>query len=550
MARQAFRLRRSAGAGDAVGVGSFVRGTTVVQRSLGVSAPDQDAAIRSTGIITTIPTSDVSEFSAIAVEYNAVKLEWTLTEPFLEIESIAEGNSGLVGVAVVYSETGYPETVADGKVIVSGPLNEYLHQEQLPIVTDAGTVYIEEPAPGKWAYYTLFAYFNVDGIDGTFFYERLASLEVIVPFDYNSRSELWNRIPLYHREADSATAYLDPFNRGRGQLQRFLDVFGFELDITRTLMDSMMVQYDPLMAESEAVEELAMMVGLELNVDDIGVSRTRALLHDIGYIRRQKGTLNTTKAYLTAVSGGDVTVFTGASAPYYTFAVHAQKANLIANPQFVGSVSWDVASEYSVTTTSASSGITITAGGTDTKVAIRSTVGVPVSDEHTYYMSAEISGASAPMVVYGGRWHTGASWTDWGSATAAATELSVGIANRDYYTMPTADATATRYPVFVMKLAAGQSVTFKKWMVEPNKYGDFFDGSSVFGGFLYQGFASDFKWSGTAYTSYSIYTTNRKKTQTAIETLLPKILPVTLMGTVNGNDKYEVLFDWIPGKQL
>lgn len=547
MARQAFKLRRVAGAGDAVGVGSFVRGTTVIQRSLGVTAPDQDAALRSTGIITTIPTSDVSMFEAIAVEYNAVKLNWTLTEAFVDVESISEGNSGLVGIAIVYSETGYPETVADGKVIVSGAINEYLHQERIAITTDAGTVYVEEPSPGKWAYYTLFAYFNVDGVDGTYFYERLASLEVIVPFDYGSRSELWNRIPLYYREADQATAYLDPFNQGRGQLQRFLDVFGFELDITRTLMDSMMVQYDPLMAEAEGIEELATMVGLELNVDDIGVSRTRALLHDIGYIRRQKGTLNTTKAYLTAVSGGAVTTFTGASAPYYTFAVHAQRANLVANPQFVGSVSWNVASEYSVTTTSASSGITITAGGTDTKVAIRSTVGVPVSTDTTYYMSAEISGASAPMVVYGGLWHTGASWNNWASATTAASEISAGISGRSYYAMPTTNATATRYPVFVMKLKAGQSVTFKKWMVEPNKYGDFFDGNSVFGGFLYQGFSSDFKWSGTAYTSYSIYTTNRKKTQTAIETLLPKILPVTLLDTAG---KYAVQFDWIPGKQL
>jgi hypothetical protein len=550
MARQAFRIRRSAGAGDAVGVGSFVRGTTSLQRSVGVSAPDQDAAIRSTGIITTIPTSDVSLFSATAIEYNAVLLDWTLTEEFVEVEAISEGNSGLVGIALVYSDTGYPETVADGKVVVSGAVNEYLHQQLIPITTDAGTIYLEEPASGKWAYYTLFAYFNVDGVDGTYFYERLASLEVIVPFDYGSRTELWKRIPQYYRDMDRDTAYLDPFNQNRGQLQRFMDVFGFELDITRTLIDSMMVQYDPLLAESEGIEELAKMVGLELNVSDIGVSRTRALLHDIGYIRRQKGTLNTTNAYLTAVSGGDVTVFTGASAPYYTFAVHAQRANLIANPQFVGSVSWNVASEYSVTTTSASSGITITAGGTDTKVAIRSTVGVPVSTETVYYMSAELSGASAPMVVYGGLWHTGASWNNWASVTTAADELSVGINGRSYYTMPTASSTGTRYPVFVMKLKAGQSVTFKKWMVEPNKYGDFFDGNSVFGGFLYQGFSSDYKWSGTAYTSYSIYTTNRKKTQTAIETLLPKILPVTLMGTVGGNDKYEVLFDWIPGKQL
>jgi hypothetical protein len=550
MARQSFRLRRVSGAGDATGVGSFVRGTSDLQRATGASIVDQDAAIRSTGIITVSNTTETSTFSASAVEYNAVILNWSLTSEFVEASTVTTGQTGLISVAVVYSDTGYPETVADGKVIVSGTTNEYLHQERLEITTDSGTAYIDEPTSGKWAYYTLFAYYNTDGVDGSYFYERLASLEVIVPFDYGSRNAMWNRVPLYYREADTATAYLDPFDLNRGQLERFVDVFGFEVDRTRTLMDSMMVQYDPLLAEADAIEELATMLGLELNVADVGVSRTRALLHDIGYIRRQKGTLAATKAYLTAVSGGDVTVFTGASAPYYTFAVHAQRANLVANPQFVGSTSWNVTSEYSVTTTSASGGITITAGATATKVAIRSTVGVPVSSTTAYYTSAEITGASAPMNLYGGLWHTSASWNNWAGVTADASEIPANIDDRQYYQMTAPSSTGTQYPVFVFKLDANQSITFKRWMVEPNKYGSYFDGDSVFGGFLYQGFASDFKWSGTKYTSYSIYTTNRKKTQASITKLLPQILPVTLMGLSGSTEKYATQFDWIPGKTL
>lgn len=548
MARKSFRLRRASGAGDAVGVGSFVRGLPSIQRSLGVSVADQDSAIRSTGIITVSETSEVSVFSAIPIEYNAVELAWLLTDQFIAVEDIAEGDSGLIGVALVYSTTGYPETVADGKLLVNSTVLRYVHQEQIPIITDAGTVIKSEPESGKWAYYTLFGYYNTDGVDGSYFYERLTSLEVLVPFDYGSRSALWQRIPQYHREMDSQGASLDPSQLNRGQLERFIDVFGFEIDRTRTLIDSLMVQYDPLLAEADAVEELATMLGLELNVKDIGVSRTRALLHDIGYIRRQKGTENATVSYLTAVSGGDVTVFTGASAPYYTFAVHSQKANLVANPQFVGSSSWSVASEYSVTTTSASSGITITAGATATKVAVRSTVAVPVSSEHTYYMSGEF-GASAP-VVYGSLWHTANNWTSWGSVTTEVDEISAGITGRRIYEMTTAGSTASLYPVLVLYIEANQSVTIKKWMVEPNSYGDFFDGDSVFGGYLYQGFSSDFKWTGTAYASYSIYTANRRKTQDSIERLLPKILPVTLLGTDSGQPKYEVLFDWIPGKAL
>lgn len=549
MARKSFRLRRAEGGGDAVGVGSFVRGLPSTQRSLGVSAADQDASIRSTGIITVANTSDISVFSAIPIEYNAVSLTWLLTDPFVAVEDIAEGSSGLIGIALVYSTTGYPETVADGKLLVNNDVPSYVHQQQIPIITDTGTVIKTEPESGKWAYYTLFGHYNTDGVDGSYFYERLTSIEVLLPFDYGSRNALWKRVPQYYREMDTAGSYLDPSQLNRGQLERFIDVFGFEIDRTRTLIDSLMVQYDPLLAESDAVEELASMLGLELNVTDIGVSRTRALLHDIGYIRRQKGTENATVAYLTAVGGGDVSVFTGASAPYYTFAVHSQKANLIANPQFVGSASWSVASEYSATTTGASSGITITAGATATKVAIRSTVAVPVSSEHTYYMSGEFSGASVP-VVYGNLWSPVNNWSSWGSVTTEVDELSAGIIDRRVYEMESIGATSSAYPVLVLYLQANQSITLKKWMVEPNSYGDFFDGDSVFGGYLYQGFSPDFKWTGTTYASYSIYTANRRKTQDAIERLLPKILPVTMLGTVSGQPKYQVLFDWIPGKTL
>jgi hypothetical protein len=540
MARQSFRLRRPVGSGDTVGVGSFVRGTSSAQALAGASSFDQDSAIRSTAIVSVIPTSTESTFEAIAIEYNAVLLNWTLTEEFTPLEDIAEGASGIPGVAIVYSETGYPQTVTDGKLIYQGADNNYLHQETLLIATDQGVVDSFEPKTGKWAYYSLFAYYNSDGPFGTFYYELLSELEVIVPRDYGSREEMWRRVPTYYREQDLSN---------NNQLERFIDTFGFELDKTRTLIDTMMVQYDPLLAEAEAVNELAKMLGLEIGVPDIGVSRTRALLHDIGFLRKNKGTLETTKDFITAVSGGDVTVFTGASAPFYTFAIHAEKANLVTDPRFVGTqgTTWDVYAQVGASVSiSPVEGITITAGGTETKVALISKTAVPVDGDRTYYMSAEF--AQLPEVTYGGYWSAGASWSDW-SATTAGASVPVGVANRYGYPMEDT-ASGTKYPVFLFKLSANQSITLYRWMVEPNKVGQFFDGSSVFGGFLYQGFSSDYLWSGTANNSYSTYTTNRKKTQTAVERLLPQILPVTMLGTSGGQPKYDIRFDWIPGKAL
>jgi hypothetical protein len=540
MARQSFRLRRPIVSGDAVGVGSFVRGTSALQTTAGASFLDQDSAIRSTDIVAVTPTSPESVFEAIAIEYNAVLLDWTLTEVFSDIADIGVGESGILNVAVVYSKTGYPQTVTDGKLIYQGTANSYLHQEPIQITTDQGVETTFEPETGKWAYYSLFAYFNTEGDSGTFYYQLLAQLEIIVPRDYGSRGDMWKRIPTYYREQDISNS---------NQLYRFIDTFGFELDRTRTLIDTVMVQYDPLLAEAEAIDELAKMLGLEIGVSDIGVSRTRALLHDIGHLRRNKGTLQTTEAFITAVGGSDVTLFTGASAPYYTFAIHAERSNLIADPRFVGTsgTTWQVYSENSTTvSTTPAEGITITAGATATKVAVMCKTAVPMETDRSYYMSVEVN--EDPEITYGGYWSAGASWSDW-SATTAGASVPVGVAGRYAYQMESS-ASGTKRPVFLFKLSANQSVTLSRWMVEPNKVGQFFDGDTVFGGFLYQGFSSDYLWSDTDQASYSLYTTNRKKTQDAIERLLPQILPVTMLGTEGGQPKYQVMFDWIPGKTL
>lgn len=541
MARTSFKIRRNAGAGDAVGVGSYVRGTDAFQVEAGASLFDQDSALRSDGIITVTETSEASEFYAAAVGYNSVYLRWLLTEEIVDISTIGSGQSGVVGIALVYSKTGAPETVTDGTLIVSGNLNNYLHQSSVPYVNNGVTEFLLEPETGKWSYYTLFAYINTDGVNGSYYYQKLASLEVIVPFNHDSTNELWRRIPRYYRELDLSKD---------NQLYKFISIFGFEIDRTRTLIDNVMVQYDPLTAETQSIEQLSQMVGLEVGPSDIGVSKARALLYDVGYLRKNKGTLSGVQNYLTAVSGSQVDViYNGASAaPFYTIRVHAERANLIADPRFIttNNTTWQVYSQNGASvSTTPSEGITLTAGGSGDKVAIVCKVSTPASVDNSYYMSAEFN--QYPFKVLGGFWSDANSWSDW-SATDSAASISVGVTGRYAYEMPPPNVTGNRYAVLLLQLSANQSVTVSRWMVEPNKSGSFFDGSSIFGGHLYQNYVSDYTWSGTAYSSYSLYTTNRKKTQDAISRLLPDILPVTLLGTSGGQPKYTLSFDWIPGK--
>lgn len=532
MARVSFSLRRHpANAGELVGVGSFNRGTSPLQTQAGAAAVDQDSALRADGIIVDIPASAESSFSAQAINYNNVELTWELTEAFTALEDVDPGQTKLIAVSLVYSPTGAPETVQDGTLLYQGTEYIYSHQSSYTVTTDQGTQTVFLPPSGRWAYYSLFAYYNESGAGGTYYYNKLASLEVLVPKNYGSTEDLWKKIPRYYRELDTTND---------STLYRYLSVFGFEIDRTRTLIDSVMTQYDPLLAESEAIDELGTMLGLE--VTDLGTTRTRALLHDIGYLRRSKGTIDSIKGYITAVSGGAVDVVVNGSAPYYQFYVHSQRANLVANPRFVGDSNWSVASENSVTVNStAAFGISITCGASASLVAVRSNVGVPTSPDAPYYMSMELTGDYD--AVYEPQWHTSASWNAWGTVSAQA-GIPLG-SNRYAYLMETVASKATRYPVFVIRLLAGQTVNLNYWMVEPNNFGTFFDGDSVFGGYLYQNQSSDYTWSGTARNSYSNYTANRVKTQNAITRLMPKILPVTLLGGVT--PKYTVTYNAVPG---
>lgn len=555
MARVSFRLRRVAGIGvagesaDPV-VGSFLRGTEAFQDSLGQSPVDQDSAIRSTGIVILSDTVTDSTFEATALGYNSVELEWQLSQAFETVSEVSgvevgAGETGLIEVALVYSKTGYPETVSDGDLLFQAPINKYIHQQSVTITTDQGPQVVFEPPSGKWAYYTLFGYYNYDGPNGTYYYNKLASLEVLVPKDYGSLDAMWNRVPLYYRELDAANG---------SSLYRFLNTFAFDLDRVRTLIDSVMMQYDPAITEANSINQLALMLGLEITPDDLGVSRTRSLLHDIGYLRRRKGTIPATKEYLTAVSGASVDVFESITAPYYTFCVHSQRVNLFANPRFTGNGNWTVAFENSTggasVDTSAVEGITIYSGSASTAVAVRSLVQVPIAPDILYYASAEVSGASVQF--FEAQWHTSASWSAWG--TAASVSPITYIDNSDDATRKAFVAETTSasvgYPVLVFAMPANSTLTINRCMVEPYLYNDFFDGATVFSGYLYSAFGKDHVWaggSGFEYASPSVYTANRVKTQNVLTRMMPKILPVTLLG--GATPKYTMNFDWIPGKR-
>lgn len=545
MAFKSFRIRRVdlIASPDANPFGSYVRGTNT-NVPIGQTRLDSDSSLRADGFIAPVGVLDVdATFEATATTHSSVTLSWSnflIENPTTK----TSGQTSIKGVVVVYSKTGAPETVADGVII----------KTQTYADTTYAVIHNSVPS-GAWAYYSLFLHWNQNGTgpSGINWYERVATLQELVPFDHHTTDALWDRVPSHHRVADVNGMDTDPEGLSRGYLYRYLDIFGFEFDRIRTLLNSVVQQYDPEKTETESLDQLSKMFGLEVSIQDLGASRIRQILKDIAYYRQRKGTLEATKQYLIAVTGSEVDVIESTTSPRYTFNIHAEKANLVADSLFViesGTKKWNLTTQSaSVTYTKSGEYITVTnSGSSSAQFALMSTVAVPVKDNTDYWSSIEITTASAGS-IWGAQWASAsASWSNWSTSNQSNQIIPANLspAGRKVILAPTQSTTAMLYPVLIFGLEAGKSTTITKWMVEPNSYGPFFNGDSDFGGFVYQNNFADHQWSGSQYASYSTYSTNRKKTQETIADLLPKLLPVTML--LDPSIDKTINYDWIPGK--
>lgn len=553
MARVSFRLRRdTAVTGESVNAGSFNRGGQQWQDVAGVPDvnQDNDRSIRSKDLVLAFDTSDESFMEAIAVDYTVAGIQWGLTTTPTTVALIPTNGSGLVGIKLVYSAVGYPEAANDGITIYEETDVDPLTGRNIGVQV----VYHNTAPEGQWAYYSLFGqyYQDIGGAvgSGSYWYEKLASVEVLLPTNYGSTELLWNRIPRYYRESDTS-----------GDLYKFINVFGFETDRTRSLIQSVIHGHDPLLAEAEGVRQLAKLVGLEVGVDDIGVTRTRALLHDIGFLRRRKGTTAGIIGYLKAISGADVDF--QLVGPDYRATVYAQRANLIGDPRLVTSPAavtptWGVAFQYTAGTsaTQVENGITISTGSTATKVALISKVAVPVTSVNKYYMSLA-STETTGVIIYGGRTATTATWSTWTGWSAqdepfvsgpdfTNTVLGTSVTRKVFDMTSGVTAGSAVYPVLLLDLPANSSITITNWMMEPNRYGAYFDGSSTYGGFLYGQNFNDYQWSGAVNGSYSTFVVQRAKTEVAIKKVCDYIMPLNI--GFDPDDPDNLRLDWIPGK--
>jgi len=127
--------------------------------------------------------------------------------------------------------------------------------------------------------------------------------------------------------------------------------------------------------------------------------------------------------------------------------------------------------------------------------------------------------------------------------------LGTSVVRRVFDMTTSVTSGGNMYPVMLIDMPANSSITLMRWMLEPNRYGAYFDGSSDFGGFLYGQNFNDYAWSGGSSgvnNSYSTFVVQRAKTEAAIKKVCSYIIPATI--SFNPESSTNLRFDWIPGK--
>lgn len=578
MALTSFTLRK-----QVVGYGSYLREDSR-------TGSRSDSSLRADNLSETALTiTGANTFSANILNPTTVRLEWGLEEP-LVLESTIVGASAFYPVELIIasSTTGEPVSVSDGS-LVGAPIT----------ANTVSSFYDDEPSviPGRWVYYSLFTKYS-NGED--YWYQRSATLYIQIPIQYESLASLWNRIPEYYRTLDGQQEEL---SSGLTPLYAFLDLFGNEIDRTRTLIDSVALSNDPSLAATPALAELAYETGLEIGINDLGTSKTRSLLNNIGSLRQRKGTIGSVISYISAMSGcgASYQYSAGASFPH-VFHVNAQRVNFISDPKFTDAGITET-SGY-VTPTNSHQGwlfSTNTWGVFATTPApftagpnvdvVNNSEGIIISldplwstspvtvrvyprksfmyDTSIPYYTSFDFGASAGAVIDGVHLSSYGVMYAWENSFVTknySTNMYIDAGWNNISTMlqdspqrrvfqyspqvsPSFD-TLEVVPVVEFTLTAGQAMYIGRWLWEPNYVGNYFDGNTRDGGFIPstsgvagQGVFDYFWGDGGANSDFSYYLLDRQRTIETTERVLSQyVVPVTMV------NKYIIDWNYYTGK--
>jgi hypothetical protein len=575
MARASFTLRKTT-----LDQGSYLQypidpaGAASIGDAIYDERTDNDNFLRADDLLL-VPTGpgftlDAGVFEATVLDYRTVRVKWNV-----QLESTLGETPVPYQAIIKYTEDGASQTINVGETLRESSYSD--------------SVIHAVPEGVSWAYYTLFIrYLSSGGVDD--YYEPVASVKVLMPTNYGSTEDLFARIPEHYRWLDNRQA----ITQDRGPLYRFLSIIGWDLDRTRTLLDYIMTMRDPQIADQEALDALAEDFGIGIKSHELGTQRVRSLIDGIGLIRRGKGTLGIVERTLKSLTGCDVSYDPDTG----DIKVYAQRVNLIYDPRLnsgiVGSIDGgNPTSTYGVgfildsgvvgtaqTNGTYDGGNTptpdYTGGGTGslvggwnaypdfdnpgTDILERTTPELWLKTGDVLYFSShskpDVQSLVQNVYLYIGSYSAGES------ALVVAHDSHAQVGNTKYWRLEVPegyeDYTLMNICIRYVEAAEYTIADLDYLLLERNIIGDYFDGDSVYGGWIVDdsGSVSDYSWEGDPAESVSLYTDNFQKMKYVVNNMISSILPVTQLittGTAYSNRvpttnlKYNVTYNSIPG---
>lgn len=219
-----------------------------------------------------------SLFVSRPVDYDSIQVWWGSPADAFDGASIPWNI-----MAVVRSGFGYPITPSDGEVILG--LEEYRYADEVP-----GTIIDKDLPQGRWFYYSLMYRLGSRWYVG-------AKTQNIIPVNYKHGESMYEWVPPYHQSVDQQYT-----GAGQSALQRFCDVVGYDLDLTRTLSECLERAYDADQSPSQFLSLLGS-TNLGYEVDEgVGTIRYRSLLAANRTLADKRGTSDGLASYIEAIS--------------------------------------------------------------------------------------------------------------------------------------------------------------------------------------------------------------------------------------------------------
>ena len=214
-------------------------------------------------------------------------------------------------VALVRSAFGRPSTVNDGQTIMSATHAAFVQRD-----ADGNPVYEEDAEhptmiappivedsmlpPGRWYHYGLF--FKISPVE---WIQGMVD-SALLPRNFHHAEHLWDNIPPYYRWTDENQLI------GKGHLQQFLSVFGFELDTCREFVESWQHVYDADFSPIRLLRKLGQNFGLEYE-QGVGDIRFRSLFSELGRFYEIRGTQTCLEGVIRRMSKYHTTVTAGSN---------------------------------------------------------------------------------------------------------------------------------------------------------------------------------------------------------------------------------------------